>query len=173
MPTERAERMTLGQAGGRYVESREALGRSPTTVDDYRSIVRTHFDPFFGPTSIDRICSLDVERYMAQKRREGRSPKSVANDVALLSSVFRHAIRRGWRTRPGNPVEGVERPKLPRRSLKLEFLDQPEFEALLRACLDSEIGRQDHVMYLVAGMAGLRQAELLGLRWYSIDSGRR
>jgi len=67
------------------------------------------------------------------------------------------------------PVEGVERPKVPRRSLKLEFLDQPQFEALLRACIDSDIGRQDRTMYLLAGMAGLRQAELLGLRWYSVD----
>lgn len=58
---------------------------------------------------------------------------------------------------------------MPRRSAKLEFLDQPEFEALLRACLDTEIGRHDRVMYLVACMAGLRQAELLGLRWYSVD----
>lgn len=169
VPTERVQRMTVGQAGERYVESREALGRAPTTVEDYRSIVRVHFDPFFDTTSIDRVTARDVEQYMAHKRRDGRSPKSVSNDLALLSSIFRHAIRRGWRTRPGNPVEGVERPRVPRRSQKLEFLDQPEFEALLRACMDSEIGRQDRAMYLVAGMAGLRQAELMGLRWYSID----
>ncbi len=58
---------------------------------------------------------------------------------------------------------------MPKRSKKLEFLEQPEFEALLRACLVTDIGRQDRAMYLVAGIAGLRQAELLGLRWYSID----
>ncbi|MBA3358390.1 MAG: site-specific integrase, partial [Thermoleophilaceae bacterium] len=150
MPVELAARMTVGQAGQRYAESREALGRSPATVEDYRSIVRVHFEPFFGAVSIDQVTSLDVEAYMAQKRREGRSPKSVANDLSLLSSIFRHAIRRGWRTRPANPVESVERPKVPRRSTKLEFLDQSEFEALLRACLDTEIGQQDRAMYLVA-----------------------
>jgi integrase len=169
VPTERAERMSVGDAGERYVASREALGRSPTTVEDYGSIVRVHFEPFFGSTSLDKITSIEIERYMAQKRREGRAPKSISNDLALLSSIFRHAIRRGWRTRPGNPVQDVERPKVPRRSAKLEFLDQPEFEALLRACLASDVGRQDRVMYLVAGMGGLRQAELLGIRWYSID----
>lgn len=169
VPPERAERMSVGEAGERYVASREALGRSPATVEDYGSIVRVHFDQFFGATSVDRVTPVDVERYMAQKRREGRAPKSVSNDLALLSSILRHAIRRGWRTRPGNPVEDVERPRVARRSVKLEFLDQTEFEALLRACLDSEIGRQDRVTYLVAGMAGLRQAELMGLHWYSID----
>ena len=159
----------MGEEGERYADSRSALGRAPTTVEDYRSIIRVHFDPFFGGMSIDQVTALDIEHYMAQKRSDGRSLKSVSNDLALLSSIFRHAIRRGWRTRPGNPVEGVERPAVPRRSLKLEFLDQSEFEALLRACLDTQIGQQDRVMYLVAGMAGLRQAELLGLRWYSID----
>lgn len=96
---------------------------------------------------------------MAQKRREGRAAKSISNDVSLMSSIFRHAIRRGWPTRPGNPVEGVERPNVPQRSQKLEFVrPQEEFEALLRACRPSDIGRQDRVMYLVAGRAGLRQS---------------
>ena len=169
MKATRVERITVGEAGRRYAESREGLGRSPLTVEDYRSTVRVHFDPFFGGASIDRIGSLDIERYMAEKRRAGRSMKSISNDLTLLSSIFRHAIRRGWRTRTENPVEGVERPKMARRSAKLQFLDQSELEALLRACLDSPIGRQDRVMYLVAGMAGLRQGELLGLRWYSVD----
>ena len=70
MPTERAERMSVGDAGERYVASREALGRSPTTVEDYGSIVRVHFEPFFGSTSLDKITSIEIERYMAQKRRE-------------------------------------------------------------------------------------------------------
>jgi integrase len=169
VPTRRAERMSVGEAGRRYVESREALGRAPTTIQDYAATVRNHFDPFFGATSIDRISSVDIEGYMAHKRRQGRALKSVSIDLALLSSIFTHAIRRGWRTRPDNPVSGVERPKLPRRKGKLKFFDEAEFEALLRACLDTDIGRQDRVMYIVAGLAGFRQAELLGLRWYSVD----
>ena len=164
VPSSRAERMTVGEAGRRYVESRRALGRAPTTVQDYEATVRNHFEPFFGATSIDRITAVDIEGYMAKKRSEGRAPKSIATDLAILSSIFRHAIRRGWRTRPENPVTGVERPKIPRRSGKLKFFDHVEFEALLRGCLDTDIGRQDRVMYLVAGMCGLRQAELLGLR---------
>lgn len=169
VPSETSERLTVGQAGERYVQSREALGRAPTTIEDYRSIIRNHLGPFFGELSVDRVTALDVESYMAEKRADERSPKSISNDLSLLSSIFKHALRRGWRKVPGNPVEGVERPRVTRRSTKLKFLDQAELEALLRACLDSDIGRQDRAMYLTAGMTGLRQAELLGLRWYSVD----
>jgi len=169
VPTERAERMTVGEAGERYAESREALGRSPTTVEDYRSLVRVHFDPFFDTVSIDKVTSLDIEQYMAEKRRDGRSPKSVSNDLALLSSIFRHAIRRGWRTLPGNPVEGVERPKVP-TALEEARVPRP---AAVRGAAQILFGLRDRTPgpgdVPVAGMAGLRQAELLGLRWYSID----
>jgi hypothetical protein len=41
-----------------------------------------------------------------------------------------------------DPVDGVERPKVPCRSLKLEFLGQAESRPLMRACLDTEIGRR-------------------------------
>src|SRR5690349_19268955 len=44
----RHERITVADAGERYVLSREAIGRSPITLEDYRSIIRTHFEPFFG-----------------------------------------------------------------------------------------------------------------------------
>lgn len=165
----RVERVTVGEAADRYIESRVALNRSLATVQDYRSIVRTHFEPFFGGASIDRIAAGDIERYMAEKARAGRAPKSVSNDLALLSSIFRFAIRRGLRTRADNPLDLVERPKVARRSSKLQFLEHDEFEALLRGCLKTPIGSQDRVMYIVAGMAGLRQAELLGLHWYSVD----
>ena len=130
--TQRPERITVGEAGRRYADSREALGRSPLTVEDYRSAVRVHFDQFFGVASIDRVSSVDIERYMAEERRAGRSMKSVSNDLTLLSSIFRYAIRRGWRTRADNPIDGVERPRVPRRSPRLQFLDQSELEALLR-----------------------------------------
>ncbi len=48
VPVDRVGRISVGEAGMRYADSREALGRSPTTVEDYRSIVRVHFEPFFG-----------------------------------------------------------------------------------------------------------------------------
>ena len=37
------------------------------------------------------------------------------------------------------------------------------------ALLEDELARSDRVLYLVAAMTGLRQAELLGLRWRDVD----
>src|SRR3954449_10137226 len=49
--TERAsasrERVTVGEAGERYIEHLTALGRKRATLMDYKSTLRVHLVPFF------------------------------------------------------------------------------------------------------------------------------
>ena len=44
-----------------------------------------------------------------------------------------------------------------------------ELEALLRAAPATDLGRVDRLMWLTAAMTGLRQGELLALRWRDVD----
>src|SRR5205807_1959229 len=50
------------------------------------------------------------------------------------------------------------------------FLDAEELEALVEAVPDDELGRMERPLYLTAAMTGLRQGELLALRWRDVDS---
>lgn len=103
---------------------------------------------------------------MAAKAREGRAPKSVLNYVGLLHSIFEHAQRRGWAS--ANPCKLVDKPSLP-DDHEIRFLDTAELEALLRAVPDDRLGPTERALYLTAAMTGLRQGELLALRWLDID----
>jgi integrase len=47
----------------------------------------------------------------------------------------------------------------------IRFLTHEELEALLRAVDDPEFGRVDYPLFLVAATCGLRQGELVALRW--------
>jgi integrase len=49
------------------------------------------------------------------------------------------------------------------------FLDEAELGALLRAVSADRRGATEKVLYATAAMTGLRQGELLGLRWRDID----
>jgi integrase len=52
----------------------------------------------------------------------------------------------------------------------IDYLDPTEIEALLRAVdLSDEYGSTDRAMYAVATKCGLRQGELLALRWRDVD----
>jgi integrase len=144
------------------------MERKRTTVQDYRIILRRHFGPFFGDKPIERISVADVEAYMRAKRDEGLATKTIQNQLNLLNAIFGFAIKRGWAG--SNPVAQVERPRKARRAeRRIRFLQPHELDELLRAVPDDLVGAVEDVVYLCAAMTGLRQGELLGLRWLDID----
>jgi integrase len=56
----------------------------------------------------------------------------------------------------------------------VRFLAMAEVEALLRAVPGDDLGRVERVMYLAAATCGMRQGELIALRWRDVDwSARR
>jgi integrase len=68
-----------------------------------------------------------------------------------------------------NPCTRVDRPRV-EDDADIRFLEMSEVEALLRAVPeDDEFGPTDCALYLTAVTSGLRQGELLALRWRDID----
>jgi integrase len=69
----------------------------------------------------------------------------------------------------GDPVQGVDRPRAVGGDPDVHFLEQPEIEALISAVPDDTFGATERALYLTAAMCGLRQGELLALRWRDVD----
>jgi integrase len=108
-----------------------------------------------------------VTAYIAAKARAGLARQSIVNQVNLLHGIYRHAMRRGWAK--VNPVAGVDRPRSAGADPDIRFLDSAELEALLRAAPDDALGPTDRTLYVTAAMTGLRQGELVALRWRDVD----
>ncbi len=63
----------------------------------------------------------------------------------------------------------MDKPRL-KRNADIRYLDQRELETLLRAVpTDTAYGLSDRALFLTAAMTGLRQGELLALRWSDVD----
>lgn len=161
------DRPSVEVAGRRYLDHLAGVGRKKSTLMDYESHLRVHLVPFFGAKPLHRIEPRDVEGFIAAERRNGRAPKSVLNYLGLLHSIFEFGQRRGWTAT--NPCKLVDKPRVGAADADIRFLDQVELEALLRAAPDDEVGRVDRAMWLTAAMTGLRQGELLALRWRDVD----
>ena len=167
----REDRRTVIEACELLAHRKQALGRKRSTVDAYRSWNRVHFEPFFGAAEIGKIDRRLIEAFAADLSRKGLSPKSRRNALGTLHSVFDYAVREGWATR--NPVKEVEQPRVHDSDPDIHFLNVEEVEALLRAVPDDDLGRVERRMYLTAAMTGMRQGELLALRWRDIDWAAR
>jgi len=164
-----AARRTIEQAGGAYVDHLEhVMERKHSTIQDYRGHLRRHLVPFFGERPIDKIDSAHVARYLKRKREEGLSSKTVQNHLNFLHGIFSFAIKRGWAQ--SNPVAHVDRPKKNRSPhQRVRFLQSSELDELIDAVPEDTLGAIERTLYLAAALTGLRQGELLALKWLDID----
>ena len=161
------QRPSIDEAGRRYLDHLAGVGRKRSTLMDYDSYLRVHLVPFFGSRPLHRIEPSHIEAFIAAKRLSGRAPKTILNCLGLLHSIFEFGQRRGWTTT--NPCKLVDKPRSKQTDADIRFLDEAEIEALLQAAPDSKLGRVDRLLWLKAAMTGLRQGELLALRWRDVD----
>ena len=163
--------VTMAVAGRALRDHLEGKGSSRSHLETVESHLRVHLNPFFGDTAIDRIGEPDVTRLLVRLRRLGRKPKTIRNIFSTLHSVFELAIRRRWVAT--NPCKYVDLPAVS-PSGDIRYLTQPELLAVLeRGVPDDALGRVERALYLMAAMTGLRQGELLGLRWQDLDADAR
>jgi len=141
----------------RYVE--HDRGRKPSTVDGYRSIVRSELLPRFGDMALESVTPPVIEAWQASMT-QAASTRTKA--LVLMHGIFQRA-RKVW-SLPTNPVADVEKPPLS-RSGDLQVFSPEEVWALVRAAASE----QDAALFLTAAFTGLRMGELLALRWRDVD----
>lgn len=158
----------LGRAYLVHLE--QVRGCKATTLQDYRSMLSRHIVPYFDTTKVDRLGVTDVESFVLAKRREGLAPKTVRNLLTFLHGLLRFGVRRGALER--NPAADVDRPRNDAEP-PLRHLDADELAALVAAVPDDAWGALERTLYRTAALTGLRQGELLALRWRDVDFGAR
>jgi len=184
------ERMTYQEAGERYLHHLENVKRrKPSTIQDYRIMHNKHLVPHFASKPIDRISPRDVAGYITAKSTSkdkgrgrnsgGLSHKTIVNHLNFAHGVFAFAVKHEWCT--SNPVAATDRPETEQPDPDIRFLDLAELEALLRAAgelasvptegeAEPDVrAPTDHALYLTAAMTGMREGELVALRWRDVD----
>ncbi len=170
---------TFADAAAGYLRHVEHVkGREASTLRDYKQSLSRYLLPRWGDLPVCSITPADVAALrdeLLQTRREGRedgpllSARTVVRHLTVAHGVFKHAIREHGLTRNPASAELVERPTV-RYSGEFVTFDADELAALVRAADDEATG----TLYLTAAMTGLRQGELLALRWRDIDfAGQR
>lgn len=141
---------------------RSALLTKTAGSDKVRAMLATK--PF------EDIVRGDVQRLVNALSQNGVAAATVANEVALLSAVFKHAKKRwNWLPWRENPCHGLDMPKVDnvrKRVLKIE-----EQELLDAAFADAKNQSAGHLFVLLRE-SGMRMSEpLLEARWRDVDWG--
>jgi integrase len=161
------DRLDVSEVGQRYLAHLKALGRKRSTLTAVEMALRVWIEPHLGGRAFASVRPEDVEDMMRVMTAEGVGPKSIRNYIGTLSAMYRYAMhpRRRWATT--NPCEVIDLPALP-ASTEIRYLTMPQVEALANAVVSGEYQQLDRALYLTAAMTGLRQGELIALRWQDI-----
>lgn len=124
-----------------------------------RYTLRSSLNPFFGNIPVGQISAHDVERYKAQQVREGFSNKTIRNHLTILNKCLATAYE--WLDLTGAPPK-IKWPRCV--PPKTDYLSPEECELLL-----AHAPGIIHDMILTALRTGMRQGELKGLQWSSVD----
>lgn len=144
--------------------------RKHTTHDDYRKMLNYYVFPVFREQDIQQITREKVKAFAVSCLQRGLSPKTVQNIVRMLSSLFSHAVEDNLiAVNPAlNP--GKFLPKISKRR-SIDPLNRQELAQFL--AYTKQAAPNVYPLFLCAARTGLRQGELIALKWDDLNLAGR
>jgi integrase len=155
----------------RWLESHVALHLKPSTQESYRSLLDSRLIPKFGRIPLSEVTRNKVKAYLAEMVGSGKVRKNtIRNVIACLRAVMQHAVEDG--IIGSNPAAGLGRFNKPQlESRRAEFLTREEAQRFLNTA--KEFCPDKYPLFLAALRSGLREGELLALKWEDIQLGEK
>jgi integrase len=155
------ERQTVAQFLDKWLAASVKPSVKVKTYEGYESIVRVRVAPRIGKRQLAKLTPLDLQSLYTELAEAGLSPRSVHHTHRVLHRAFAQAVR--WNLIARNPCDGAQGPRATRAEMKVWTPEEAE------AFLTSTGEHPAHALYTLALTTGMRQGELLGLRWQDVD----
>lgn len=154
-------KLTLAEVGDAWLASKTKL--RPATVDWYRHARDSYIVPKLGKRNVASITVDDVARLVAAMEADGYASWTIRGTLTVLGGILGYAARRGYvATNVVRQLERDERPAHTQREGRL--LDADDLRPFVEAT-----PKPYRSLIAAAIFTGLRQGELLGLRWGDVD----
>jgi integrase len=159
-----SERLTFQKFAGDWLEAVKP-SLKPGTWRRYEEYARLHAVPALGRFPLARIGPSHLSGLYAAKLAQGLSPMTVRHLHAVLHRMLSEAARWGLVAR--NVAALVSPPKAGTRTMQTLSGEQ------VRMLLEAAAADRLEALYYLAVTTGMRQGEILGLRWQdvSLDGG--
>ncbi len=158
--TFKATQITLDQYFQHWLSGKE-LSRRPKTLLQYKQIVTMHLSPGLGKYKLQDLRPDHITMLYTKKREEGTGARTVYLIHAVLNCALNQAVREGILGK--NPVDAVERPRVEETEHQVLTEDQA------RQFIIASMNHRHAAIFHLAIMTGMREGELLGLKWADLD----
>ena len=132
-----------------------------STYDRNESLCRVHLIPTLGRKKLKTLGAADVAGFYRSRLDSGCSAASVHKMHETLHKALKQAVRWGYMTK--NPADDVDAPRV--HTEEVHPLTRDEARRFLKVVRGDRL----EALYVVALHTGMRQGELLALRWEDVD----
>lgn len=149
---------------GEYLRDWLETARSylrPRTWTRYEELLRLHALPAIGSMRLTRVGSQEVQMLYSRALAKGLSATTVRQLHAVLHKALKQAV--GWGIVARNAADYVQAPRATRREMRV--LNSEE----VRRFIDAATGTRLEALFVLAVTSGMREGELLALRWKDVD----
>jgi integrase len=157
-------RLTVGAWLDTWMTKHVAGGPRPRrarTVESYETVVRVHLKPRLGRIVLSKLTREQVGDTLADIGAKGAGPSTVRHVYTVLRVALNEAVKSDVLAQ--NVALRVTPPDVARQEMRPWDADE------INAFLDVIEGDRFGPLYTVAIAAGMRQGEILGLRWGDVD----
>jgi integrase len=137
-----------------------------STYEVHRHMIEPHIVPALGRLKLKDLNPAHVRSLYREKLNSGLSAATVRRLHSILRKALKQAVLNGLI--PRNVCDAVKPPKVERK--EITPLNSKQVKALLHAV--STAGDRLEALYVLAIHTGMRQGELLGLKWEDVDLER-
>ena len=155
------ESTTVGEYLDGWLKSSVRGSVRQSTYDRDASIVANHLRPALGAIKLKKLSAAHVQSFYRDRLDAGLSPSTVHKMHAILHKALSQALK--WNMVPRNVTEAVRPPRSAPKEMRP--LSPEEARRLLRATRGDRL----EALYVLAVTTGMRQGELLALRWQDVD----
>jgi integrase len=151
---------TLGQYLTNWLEGVKHQVKT-SSFHCYDNSIRIHVVPSLGKHRLAKLTPQHLQNFYTQKLDAGLSSTTVRQIHLILHRALKDAMRMGMIQR--NVTEMVRPPR--KRKVEMKTLDARQAALFVEAAN----GERLEALFVLAITTGMRQGELLGLRWQDVD----
>jgi integrase len=153
--------ITVGEYLDRWLSDSVRGSVRQRTFERYEQIARVHIKPTLGRLKLKALTPTHLRALYREKLDDGLSPPTVQYVHTTLHKALKEAVGDGLI--PRNVTDAVKAP----RPVKKEIIPLSPEQA--RTFLEAARGDRFEALYVLAIHCGLREGELLGLKWGDLD----
>ena len=170
---------TFGEYLDKWLKFRQSK-LAPKTYASYHNEIERHIKPVLGTVPLQDLEAMHLQEYYYKMETEGRikpkegkgtkkkkdvspglSQRTINYHHRIMSAALKQAVK--WKKIPYNPAQHVDIPTFEKK--EMAFLRRDELDKFLTKIRE----HMDYAVIYTAVMTGMRQGEVLGLRWQDVD----